>query len=275
MRFLWILIFLTAAAGCGPVREEPSSETKWLTGAGPSRGHEDLTRLGVDRANDALESRLGYRPYPSVAKGVAGVDTGNFMVKGNYESDFPSNKMYEFHDVSSSVDWHNDGRLQHIHSLRDYPDGTPLGLRLACESTRRNIIRAAQQALESFQAGQTEDGRYWLGHATHVIQDSFSHAHASRAGDGRHTIVDLCVYGTDAPGICKHEAVDMRDRIWKTSLACQTDPNNRGLSCMKSEAQDAVSATAAFLVNAGEAIFTGGVLDTSLQEYFDCESLAE
>ncbi|WP_141732175.1 hypothetical protein [Oligoflexus tunisiensis] len=274
MRLPWILALMTLSASCGSHKEEPVSEQKWMTGAGPARGHEDITRLAVDRANDALQGQIGYRPYPSIAKGVAGIDTGNAMVRGNFETDFPSRRMKEFHKMPDNVDWHNDGRIQHIHSLRDFAGGQPLGLRDSCVAIRTNILDAARQAIASYQAGHTEDGQYWLGHAAHVIQDSFSPAHSERHGAGRQLIGNICVYGIDVPGLCKHDSVDVRDRIWRSKFSCQMDPNNRGYSCLKDEAQDAVNATAAFLVNAGGAIFAGKALDESLQGYFACESLS-
>ncbi len=267
---LFLLFFLSS---CGLRQVEAESEPKWLTGAGPARGHEDLTRIAVDRANNTLQNLLGYKPYPSIAKGVAGLDTGHPMVKGNYETDFPTTKMYQFHGMPSSVDWHNDGRLQHLHSLRDYPDRTPLGLRASCLAVRSSIVRAAHKAMGAFGEGDRDSGLYWLGHATHIIQDSFSPAHTPRTGEGRRVITDLCVYGLEWPGICKHETVDLRDHVWRSTFACQFDPNNRNHACLKSEAQDAVHATTAFLINAGEAIFAGNPFDDLLQGFFACETL--
>lgn len=274
MRLPCIMAFLTLIAACGP-RDEAGSETKWMTGAGPARGHEDITRLAVDKANDALQGLIGQRPYPKIAKGVAGMDTGNMMVRGNYESDFDSPKMRAFHGMAGDVDWHNDGRIQHIHSLRDFEGKNVLSLRRACESIRSTILQAARRGIASYQAGDVEDGRYWLGHATHTIQDSFSPVHTKRSGPGRKEIKEICVYGIEASGICKHADIDLHDRVWKSSFECEWNPNKRDMSCLKSEAQDAVYATEAFLVNAGEAIFAGKALDETLQGYFNCESLPE
>lgn len=271
MRLPWIMAFLTLAAACGPQPDESVSDTKWLTGAGPARGHEDITRLAVDEANDALQGLIGQRPYPKIAKGVAGADTGNMMVLGNYESDFDTPRMRDFHQVGK-VDWHNDGRIQHIHSLRDFSGTEPLALRPACEAIRSNIIQAARLGIERYQAGDVETGRYWLGHATHVIQDSFSVAHAQRDENDPKHIKDICVYGFKVDNVCQHASVDLDDRVWLATGRCAWDPTKRDRKCLKKQAQDAVTATAAFLINAGEAIFAGKPLDETLQGYFSCET---
>jgi hypothetical protein len=242
-----------------------------MTGAGPARGHEDVTRHGVEAANNALQGILGYRPYPAIAKGVAGMDTGNQMVKGNYESDFPSQRMCDFHNVvpdnCETKYWHNRGHLQHIHSLRNYTAESVLTLRQACEASRELIRKATLTARDAFRAGQAELGHYWLGHATHTIQDSFSHAHARRNRHLHFDFSDICVYGTDTPGICKHKDLDSHDRIWLTSIKC-LDPNNRGTSCMIQEAKDAKDATASYLIQVGRSIFGQEDLDQSLQNFF-------
>ncbi len=274
MRLPCIMAFLTLIVACGPREVEPESETMWMTGAGPTRGHEDITRLAVDKANDALQGLIGQRPYPKIAKGVAGVDTGNMMVRGNYESDFDTPKMRAFHGMGA-VDWHNDGRIQHIHSLRDFDDKNALSLRRSCETIRSSILQAARQAILSYQGGDVEDGRYWLGHATHTIQDSFSPVHTLRSGDRRKVIENICVYGMKSSTICEHATIDLHDRVWKSSFECDWNPNKRDMNCLKSEAKDAVYATEAFLINAGEAIFAGKALDETLQGYFNCESLQE
>jgi hypothetical protein len=129
------------------------------------------------------------------------------------------------------------------------------------------IRKATLTARDAFRAGQAELGHYWLGHATHTIQDSFSHAHARRNRHLHFDFSDICVYGTDTPGICKHKDLDSHDRIWLTSIKC-LDPNNRGTSCMIQEAKDAKDATASYLIQVGRSIFGQEDLDQSLQNFF-------
>jgi hypothetical protein len=277
MRLPWFVALASLSVACGTPEDQRVSQQKWMTGAGPARGHEDLTRLAVERANNALEAQLGFRPYPAIAQGVAGIDSGNSMIKGNFESDFPSNRMQEFHDMPTddSIDWHNDGRIQHIHSLRNIIGGQALSKQDSCKAIRANIINASRRAVDSYSAGAIEDGRYWLGHATHVIQDSFSNAHTTRSkDDGGRTISDICVYGASFDGICQHSSFDSHDYVWRDKWSCRFNPNERDIDCLKNEAQNAVHATAAYLVNAGETIFTGKPLDESLQGYFACEGLS-
>jgi len=265
-----ILLTVLGLLACGELQEE-TSQPDFMTGAGPARGHEDITRHGVQAANDALQGILGYRPYPAITSGVSGFDSGNRIVKGNYETDFPSQRMCDFHNVTPencvSKYWHNSGHLQHIHSLRDYTANAPLTLRQTCKATRELIRKATFTARDAFRSGNEEDGRYWLGHATHTIQDSFSYSHAHRDRNNQFNFSDICVYGIDFPGICKHQDIDGHDRIWLTSFKC-LDPNNRGSSCMIQEAKDAIGATANYLNNVGQSIFGQAELDQSLQNFF-------
>ncbi len=267
-----ILLIISA---CRELQTQEDSHLSWFTGAGPTRGHEDLTRMGVDRANAVLAGEIGLRPFPGIAKGVAGVDSENPLVKGNYESDFPSQRMFDFYQLPSDVDWHHHDSIQHVHSLRDRVDGNYVGSREACERVRAAISAASHEAAEKFALGLNDEGLYWLGHATHILQDSFSPAHTERNGEGLRSISSFCTYGQEVAGICYHHTTDLRDRVWRDTLACSLDANNRGYSCLVPEAQRAVEASGGYLRAVGEAIFRGGDLDEGLERFYTDRSAAD
>jgi hypothetical protein len=263
-------IAILTAIACGSDVEHEHAETKFVTGAGPFRGHEDITRMAVDLANAELEMEIGQRPFPNVLYGLNAVDTDNPLVLGNYQSDFPSGKMRDFYNAQSA-DWHNDGALQHIHSLRGAENGIYRNNYYSCEAQRRTIRTASFKALEAFQAGDRNEGLYWVGHATHVIQDSFSAAHVNRKG---RQIVEFCSYGREFPGTCYHLSVDARDYVWHQGLnSCTMDPNRRDEDCLRDEAQWAVEATQGYLRIMGRLMSSPTTLDPHLNEYFSNASI--
>lgn len=223
-----------------------SDDTPYFhTGHGPARGHEDLVRFAVDMANDYIASyaRAGY--FPTVAYGDAGPTTSNPLVKGNYETDFPSDEMRAFYDAPDA-DWHNDPTLANMHSTRNSPGGIWESAHDACVGTKAMITGATFEAARHLAAGNPTEALYWFGHATHTIQDSFSVAHTTRAGDW--TMVDVCTYGEQLPGVCYHSYLDLDDRIWRSSWWCQLNPWDRSWGCLKTEARMASLVSAGYLV---------------------------
>lgn len=76
------------------------------------------------------------------------------------------------------------GRVQALHSCRSWT-GHNRGLGYiesafgACIKIRQTIIKATQNALECW-FGNGKGGYEWIGHALHIIEDSFSEKHATR-----------------------------------------------------------------------------------------------
>ncbi len=251
-------LFLMACGRLAPV----TSDETWFTAdydVGALRGHEDITRFAVERANSALGSAV----FPKVASGDYGRGTANPIVQGNHATDFPnriSGKIKAFYGSNASKlsQWHDDGSLQSIHFLRDYPNGSLVSFSTACQTGVSRIINAVKEAQRLHQAGNANESLYFLGHATHIVQDSFAPAHTRRNGDQLRNIADICSYGKDQSGVCKHPKVDFsspedlldldQDRPWGGGMSCQLNPNDRSWGCLKKEAQAAAKASAGLMI---------------------------
>ncbi|MBC7661156.1 MAG: hypothetical protein H7249_15770 [Chitinophagaceae bacterium] len=264
-------------SSCG---SRPSESTlDFFTGAGPLRGHEDITRFAVDDANHAL----GYDYFPKISAVSAGASTHNPLLKGNFESDYPSPKLRAFYSAPADVNWHNEGNLQAIHGLRGRIDGIDETVREACQSHTKVLKNAALKGFNLILTGDKDEGLYWIGHATHIIQDAFSSAHETRTGENGIIILDYCTYGHRRENACFHRDIDGRDRIWDEGFRCQFDPNSRQRECLTKEANWAVNASSSFLQRIARAR-TLEDLNVSLQKYleiaedigsgaFDCQDL--
>ncbi|MCX6129567.1 MAG: hypothetical protein NTX25_10950 [Proteobacteria bacterium] len=271
-----LLASLLILEGCGASDSHDETEIKFLTGAGPTRGHEDITRLGANLANDRSEELLGQRPFPEVLSGVDGALSENPLIKGNYETDFPSARMLAFYGAGADTDWHHDGGLQQIHSLRAVENGQYRSNRASCLLQQKTIATATYKALDLLRSGDRDGGLYWLGHATHIIQDSFSAAHTQRLEPDGRRITEFCTYGRRIRGICYHETVDLRDRVWHEGLSCQANPMQRNLDCLRGEAQWAVDATASYLKLMARLVYGSDHDDEAeLTEYFTQNRQAE
>lgn len=229
-------------SGCSS--EKQVSDTDFTTGAGPLRGHEDLTRFGVQWANE----NSSYLVFPEVSESSSGYNSDNPLVQGNYQSDFPSEEIRIFNSASSEDDWHNAGHLQNIHSLSNFNNITVESNESTCWGVQRQVTRTTELALDLYQQGDEEKAFYWLGHGMHTIQDSFSMAHADRSGDALRIIERFCTYSTELLDGCYHSSVSHDDRIWKDTLSCNYNPFDRSLDCLKPEAVLAAKASAGYLL---------------------------
>lgn len=256
-----------ACLACGPTTSMQLSQPNWHTGAAAFRGHEDLSRFAVDGANANL---AGSFVYPAIPYGENGAISRHPIVQGNYESDFPSARMYGFYGVNRNVDWHNDATLQFIHGLRNHVSGTLVSNRQACATVQQAILRTADAALRDYRSGNWESGMYWAGHALHIIQDTYSPAHVSRIGFEGRQIIDFCSYSIRQNGTCFHDKVDQRDRVWRTdSLSCTFDSDKRTWDCLSPEARNAAIASAALLEQLARAYTTNGNIVVHMNQLFN------
>jgi len=183
---------------------------------GRTSGHEEITRQALIKTKELLKlneskvdiSKAGVKLLKDLdftARGVIGALAVNPIIKGVYCSDFPETRQcvfslseFWFRD-QPGVDWHTGNNTQSLHFLRNYRErGGLVSPRRACYQARERIITASITAAREWQSGKIENALFLLGHAAHIIQDSFSHAHVRR--DNVMTgfkIKDVCYYGDD------------------------------------------------------------------------------
>lgn len=250
-----------------------ANELAGKLGLGLVRGHEDLTRFAVEQANALMKVRDGVKafPYLTVPIGDYGYASKNPLVEGDFAADFAV-EMWPFQDhrfdevlafyhsrANSVSEWQDAPDLQSIHFLRDFRDGTAVSAAEACHAGRQRVIDATQQALK-IMMNDYFHSQFWIGLALHTLQDSFSPAHVRRVSRGTQGgendfkwITDVCTYGKQAFGACKHPEPIMSlldtDRIWKSGTLLDF---NRPREDLIPAAEAAVKAGAGYLVTVEE-----------------------
>jgi len=240
------------------------------------RGHEDITRYGVEIFESLCPQDIPHRDYyPKVLKGVAGTDSSNPLIRGNFQTDFPQNDYFEFYNVSYKGQtnawllWHNDGSLQNIHALANFDDSGLESHQNTCQGLQYRIREAVRKALHLHRLDRRDEALFWIGHATHMVQDSFSKAHTIRTGDDLRQITQFCTYGKSFDGVCSH-GDGTHDRIWKDTTPCQWDPNNRNWACLKDEARQAAYATAGLYISFTQMLMADdGEFEDIMENYFN------
>ncbi len=269
--------FALLAVRCGGEVDDPSDigidQDEFSDGAGMLRGHEDVLRFSIEFANTLLNSEYGIPAYYAPVPYGEACDSSHTILHGNCVTDSPDGIMTSYYGVSSGA-WQTDGTIMDLHFLRDYATKGVVGAKAACVKSRDRIINATHIAMDAWASGDRAGAEYWLGHATHIIQDSFSAAHTTRSGTLLRTIKDVCTYGKQVSRVCYHQTIDTRDRVWNSNLLCQLDPNNRSWSCLTTYAQSAAYATGGYLRVIGRHVQSGFTTDltAALNAYFDAAS---
>jgi hypothetical protein len=288
-----VVLGAVALAGCVglPAEEEAAvgeRRAAFTQGAGPFRGHEDITRFGIDLANPLIETETGVAGFfPTVVSGDSCDVTTHAILLGGCATDFPDSRMSARYGVDAS-DWGLAPTLQDLHFLRNWVgDDGVVTARATCLAARSRIQTATEWAVAAWQADETEEARYWIGHALHTIQDSFAPPHTRRSGTLLRRLDDVCSYVREVDGVCFHPELDLGDRVWRETVSCALDPDERSWDCLKPQAQAAARATAGYLrvvaryLDAGATgdlgallatYFAGGALDDFV-DYFHCETL--
>ena len=184
-------------------------------GEGRTSGHEEITRQALVKTKDLLKSnrssvdlaRAGAKLLHNLEfsrLGLVGALAKNPIIKGVYCSDFPLDShcvfsLQEFWFGKEELNWHNGSRTQSLHFLRNYDDSTGLVSAFkACHDARDRILNASITAAIEWKKGNIDNSLFLLGHASHIIQDSFSHAHTKRqSAAGHFELNDVCYYGVD------------------------------------------------------------------------------
>lgn len=272
LRVVLVLACLGVAWGCqGSPPEAPAQaiQQPFTDGPGPLRGHEDITRFGVSGANQLLGTQF----WSPIANGQACDGSEPFLLTGNCATDWPDDLMLARYG-GSLLAWQDDPNLQELHFLRNHVGGGVEGAQSACWNSRALIADVANLALSEWQTGDRATFDYWIGHALHIIQDSFSAAHTVRSGSLLRVLGDVCSYDLQVPGVCHHAVADTRDRIWRTTWSCELNPWNRSWGCLTPQAQSAAYATAGFLRVVAQHLLWGSAADlgAEVQAWLDTAS---
>jgi hypothetical protein len=180
-------------AGCVVAPEDPewasehtdSTQEAWNSGA-YNPVHQDMTRSAVDDANTYLKSVF--------------YDRGK-VVDGNIDTDCTNG--YTTWSCGSLDDYYRQDPtdIPALHFMRRPTVSSKAG----CEDSKAKILDAAVKALSAYHSGRTNDFNYWIGHATHIIQDSTATGHARRDSNDLHKLLKICVSGSPTPaGACTH-----------------------------------------------------------------------
>jgi hypothetical protein len=231
-------------------------------------GHEEITRQAIILAKKAADqnhipiskeiTEMAFKNLQPDKFGLIGSEATNPLIQGNYATDFPFTRndyavnlpdFWKFHDVRSDMDWQNHPRSQQFHFLRNHlakPDSQGsilVGQKQSCYSTRNAIIAVTREASLLLRRKTDVNGKilskalrqanlrkslFFVGHATHMLQDSFSEAHGKRkARKNNHDLSEMCYFGFDTDIIenptthstrlnsCHHSLDEIvRDGLW-------------------------------------------------------------
>jgi hypothetical protein len=219
--------------------EEPTGAQKWSVG-----GHDAI----LNEAAAIADRLIGTRFYePNLAKlrdGSSDTDWAGAPLRAYYgfEGSIPGLLIYQ---------WHHDPGLQNLHFLRNHEHGDQSAAE-ACAASRQLIKNAVSEALRRYPFDKPYFF-YFLGHASHIIADSFAPAHVSRqhwAGE----ICDVCTFGWSLSGACEHPS---------TFLPWSTVPGD-DVNEKPAARRAAVDATAGLLVTAYRMLTGAGDLESYL-----------
>jgi hypothetical protein len=139
----------------------------------------------------------------------------------------------------SSPNSNGNGSLQCLHAMRMWKGGSQEALMMgkvesaynSSTTWRMRIEDATAKALEAWKDRRSE-AMHWIGHAAHMIEDSFAIGHTLR---DVHTmeLLDLCLSssfslghveekGEESIRVCTHTG-DHKDEIWNVTLAARAD----------------------------------------------------
>ncbi len=200
---------------------------------GSTSGHEEITRQAMNRLESSLLSVgidaakispefLGDREVSILSS--RGLNTSNMIIKGNYSTDMPAGlvdifNVPEFHD-QVVAGWTNNPNVQVLHFLRNInpEDGSLYSQFDTCNLAKEQILKSTIEGLKRWNNKDQKTALFLFGHATHTIQDSFSHAHTLRDRDANgNKLLKICYYGPQrkvSDDACYHDMIDIRDDIW-------------------------------------------------------------
>lgn len=193
------------------------------------------------------------------------------LTQGNRHTDAAAGTALEayFHASDPTADLFFGGTYQHLHFNVDYATAAGMGWigtqRKACLDARGSIIEATYKARERMLAQNTQEALYFLGHALHIIQDSFAPAHTSREALSYHKLLDVNVWNLTyvPPSLTAHESVDGGDEGWPAGAT--HDAAN-----FKPQGGAALQASKGYLLRASKLLSNPNLsIDLTLNAFFD------
>lgn len=276
---VWLFIFNLALV-CGCKARSTDSDPKFAQNHSMflgGRGHEDLIRLGIANANPWIRDYLKNDDvlFPEVQPNQIAQDSSNQIVLGSLATDLPSQKpdflikLNDFYELTPPDNLWDSTQFEHLHFMRSWTATSYVSSSDACRISKEHIISRTIDGLKIWNSDR-EKALFFIGHALHAVQDSFSLAHTQRSPNGQ-DILDICIWKKPVPGICFHSEPDTRDLIWN-GVACV---NSGRFDCMKPEAKLAVNVSADFLKSVARAQHLGGteaIVRRELTRFFEDRS---
>lgn len=214
----------------------------WFFVGSTYSGHEEITRQALNNTANRLNQTEAGQSLFSIetlkvnlipeARGILGHKSKNMVIHGNFATDFPKQtkvmNLGSFWNIKHISDFENKDN-QVLHFLRNYKDNVTLASAFdTCVKARENIKYVTAEALKAWQAQDPNKALFLIGHALHMIQDSFSPAHTQRDDEAHnYNIKNVCFYGVQMSekmdmnsrqgrkkNLCYHSAPDSKDAIW-------------------------------------------------------------
>ena len=274
----------------------------WSQGLAISRGHEDLTRFAVNIANkiingdfDASIKKMSDtdKYFTPVKEGEQGLYTNHPIVLGSFRTDFPEETilspmrknyfeyeieidLIEYYKNNYNIDIADeDSHRRNLHSLREIFGDEVQSKVDAVEGAKEYIMNATVEAVISLTNGEIEKGYFWIGHAIHILQDSFAFSHTQRLPSNLKVITDVCTFKEKYENICFHpnpiKDFLQEDRIWKNNFLCSWTPI-RTYNCLKDRAKAASEVGAGYLYAVAKILDDNSDIEETLIDFFEGSS---
>lgn len=190
------VFFCTALFACGREQKQ-DAELQWES---VLAGHARLTAQAYDEAIAKIQSTI-----PRVDRRVR-----DLLIVGNTDTDFQWQGMNQdylgFYRVHAS-DWSTNCKVSEIHFIRRECSADKIESAYeTCRQAQQRISDALEFSAYWWNDGEKDKALRFIGHTLHTLQDGFAPAHTRRsADDGFRTLLDVCTYKYEKPGICHHK----------------------------------------------------------------------
>ncbi len=209
LRLAWtMLLGCVTLAGCASETDgTPPSDLQEATAAFNSRDPNDVHEALVDDAVKAANKWSGVTfDHGAVNTGNDGTDQNHDMLVNYYNNAY--DYLSVFPEYAGNAVKPSD--IPEAHFMRNTDRNSTYVVRssrAACERSKELIVQATLSAFKNLDGNYPWSYNFFLGHATHIIQDAFSSEHVSRGGNNKHVLFKVCVGDGDPrpAGTCEHD----------------------------------------------------------------------